>query len=220
MPFKQKSFASSCRVISCCKKCSVSIGRHSRLSAGFRMFSHAAMLISEEWLLATQAMVTDPTPIHVLGGNIVPLSQGGMNTNAARSNPLSLLVALAPVASGNSSQRCTGPCTPQQVIPFSPETPQKAEDCTPLDLEATDDLQVGQNCHMTCRGGMHRQAWALSLGHSATPDLKNTRSETASFQRTLCGKHDGWLVLASVGSFQHGHADGERRSPMQAPTTS
>ena len=111
-----------------------------------------------------QAMVTDPTPIHVLGGNIVPLSQGGMNTNAARSNPLSLLVALAPVASGNSSQRCTGPCTPQQVSPFSLETPQSSENCTPLDPEATDDLQVGQSCHMTCRRGMHRQARLGLLG--------------------------------------------------------
>ena len=68
-----------------------------------------------------QANVTDPTPIHVLAGNIVPLSQGGMNTAAARRNPLSLLVALGPASAGNTSssantaQRCNGPCPYQQV---------------------------------------------------------------------------------------------------------
>jgi hypothetical protein len=76
------------------------------------------MLVEACEVLAVQANVTDNTPIHVLGGNILPISRGGMTTAAARSAPLSLLVALgkAPQGSGGSTpERCSGPCTAQEV---------------------------------------------------------------------------------------------------------
>ncbi|KAK9915638.1 hypothetical protein WJX75_001864 [Coccomyxa subellipsoidea] len=104
----------------------------------YNLYNHSAInTTSGGQNVTVEALVTDPTPIHVLGGNIVPLSQGGMNTNAARSNPLSLLVALALVASGNSSQRCTGPCTPQQGA--------VQQACGHMYLDGGEELELGSS---------------------------------------------------------------------------
>ena len=65
--------------------------------------------------LCAQAGVTDNTPVHVLGGSVLPVGQpGSMTTAAARASPLTLLVALAPV-NASRAQRCTGPCAVPQV---------------------------------------------------------------------------------------------------------
>ncbi len=64
-----------------------------------------------------QAGVTDNTPVHVLGGSVVPIGQpGSMTTATARASPLTLLVALAPANASRGAQRCAGPCAVPQVL--------------------------------------------------------------------------------------------------------
>ena len=63
-----------------------------------------------------QADVTDNTPVHVLGGNILPIGgEGSMTTTAARASPLTLLVALTTLGAQPPADRCSGPCTAPQA---------------------------------------------------------------------------------------------------------
>lgn len=60
--------------------------------------------------------MTDNTPVHVLGGNILPVGgEGSMTSGAARAAPLTLLVALTPLGAQPVAERCSGPCTAPQA---------------------------------------------------------------------------------------------------------
>ncbi|GAQ89474.1 Glycoside hydrolase [Klebsormidium nitens] len=77
-----------------------------------------------------------PPPVHVRGGTIVPMQQGGMTVAAARKTPFTILVALPDASTLGEHEylRSSGPCLPGETLGFAN---------TLLQLEPENEIPAG-----------------------------------------------------------------------------
>eukprot|EP00884_Botryococcus_braunii_P003098 jgi/Botrbrau1/1278/Bobra.0163s0061.1 len=122
-------------------------------------------------VVTLQAGLTDDVPLHIAGGFIVPLGQGGMTTTEARTSPLSLLVAFPKDPSSPGLPSCGGLCGPAPKA----KSPSELSSCGAMFLDGGEDLEIGSardnklqfNAHISTKEGSGTGELVLSWPEGA-----------------------------------------------------
>eukprot|EP00884_Botryococcus_braunii_P022777 jgi/Botrbrau1/9183/Bobra.0236s0014.1 len=140
------------------------------------------------------AGVTDDVPLHVAGGFILPLGQGGMTTTEARTSPLTLLVAFPKNSSAAGLPSCGGLC----ASPASSTDSSELTACGGMYLDGGEDLEVG-----TARDNMLKFNATLSTKDGSGELLVSWPEGT----NASCSGYPTWPSLKEVVLLGAGNVD-------------